>query len=676
MKWLADFVDVGDISIKDFAAKMTLSGSKVETIEPSVTFDGVPLDDTTVEFEITNNRPDCLSVRGLAREVAATFGRELRDVGTHGVRPRANNAHPYDVSLTISVENNALCPRYCGCVVTDIKIEPSPQWLQDRLHASGLRPINNIVDITNYVMLEFGQPMHAFDYANVQNDEIIVRTAREGEVLKTLDGKQHKLSQNMLVIADSDTPIGVAGVMGGANSEISENTKTIILESATFDSESIRKTAQSLNMRTDASSRFEKGLDPGNAPIALKRACELIEQLGCGTVAIDFIEVNNADLTLRSMTLECDVINRLLGTDYSRDAMVSALKLLGFGVDGDIVVIPSWRNDVSITADLAEEVARLHDYNTIPRTLNKSGSVGRLTVNQQNARKLGALCRGFGFTETLSFSFYGNNAFDQIGLPKSSPKRDAVRLLNPLGEDTALMRTTLLPSLLDVLRRNESLSTDNCSVYVYDKVYIKNDDILPLEKNHLALGCYGDERDFFDMKGIITALAEAFNLPSLSYAAKSDSGTFHPGRCAVISCNDVELGVMGQLHPALKNKNGLNHDCFLAELNMDVLWTQTLTEAKFSALPRYPSITRDLALVCKQEITNAQLCEAIESAAGELLVGLALFDLYEGSQIKEGMKSLAYTLTLRAPDRTLRDEDADDVIERVLAGCQGLATRR
>ncbi|MCL2547070.1 MAG: phenylalanine--tRNA ligase subunit beta [Oscillospiraceae bacterium] len=783
MNWLADFVDVGDVSIKDFAQGMTLSGTKVEmiaaqadslrnivvgkilkvekhpdadrlnicrvdagkplTIVTAATnvFDGayvpvaldgavladgtvikhgklrgvvsegmfcsfqelglehedVPyadldgililqnepkigveiaeilgLNDTTVEFEVTNNRPDCLSVRGLAREVAATFGRELK----FGGRNSEFGVAAGDLPFAVAVEDSALCSRYCGRVVKNIKVEPSPKWLRDRLRASGLRPINNIVDITNYVMLEYGQPMHAFDYVCVQGGEIVVRTARDGETLETLDGKQHKLLSSMLVIADSQKPIGVAGVMGGANSEITDVTRTIVLESATFNGESVRRTAQALNMRTDASSRFEKGLDANNALSALDRACQLIEQLACGEVVGDCVDVCTADISLRNMTLDCNAINALLGTDYSRDVIVKALRALGFGVEGDTVAIPSWRKDVAITADLAEEVARLHDYNAIPRTLNKSGAVGRLTEKQQNVRKLNNLCRGLGYTETLSFSFYGSNAFDQIGLPENSPKRDAIRLLNPLGEDTALMKTTHLPSLLDVLRRNDNLSLGDCAAFVFDKVYIKDADVLPAEKNYLALGCYGHERDFFTLKGAIDALALAFNLPALTYTAKSDCNTFHPGRCATIACDGVEFGVMGQLHPALKNKNDLTQDCFLAELDMDAFWQAALPEKKFAALPRYPAIVRDLALVCKCGVTHEQLHNSIMASAGELLVDLALFDVYEGSQIPDGMKSLAFSLTLRAPDRTLRDEDADAVIEHVLVGCKELAVRR
>ncbi len=620
------------------------------------------LDDTTVEFEITNNRPDCLSVRGLAREAAATFGRAL----TLPQPPVSPLGGAVADELTVEVEDAALCPRYCARMVKSITIAPSPDWMQNRLRASGIRAINNIVDITNYVMLEYGQPMHAFDLSCVGGNTIKVRTARAGETLETLDGKQHALDAAMLVIADAQKPIGLAGVMGGGNSEITDATTDIVFESATFDGPSVRRTALALNMRTDSSARFEKGLDPANTIGAVERACQLVEQLGCGTVVDGHLDVCAADLTPRTMTLEPDKINALLGTAIGRDDMVALLVSLGFGIDGDVVTIPSWRGDVSIMPDLAEEIARLRDYNSIENTLNASTVVGALTAEQQAQRKINQLCRALGYSEFLTYSFHGTGDLDAIGLPSDAPERRAVTLLNPLGEDTALMKTTLLPSLLQALQRNDSLSAERCALFTLGHIFIKTASVLPDEQRTLALGGYGEGYDFFALKGAVDALAAAFTLPPLTYEADADNATFHPGRCARISCNGTPLGVLGQLHPTLADEQGLTRDCLLCQLNFDAWLACALPERKFAPLPRYPAMRRDIAVVCAGDITNAQLLGTIADAGGALLVDVALFDVYTGSQVTEGHKSMAYALTLRANDRTLTDAEADAVVARIL----------
>jgi phenylalanyl-tRNA synthetase beta chain len=619
-------------------------------------------DDSIVEFEITNNRPDCLSVIGLARESAATFGTAL-SIPVPKVKGCGGDVREH---LSIEIENADLCPRYTGRMIQNIKIEPSPKWMRQRLRAAGVRPINNIVDITNYVMLEYGQPMHAFDYACLDGGKIIVRTAKQGESIHTLDGTPRALSPDMLVIADSKKPVGVAGVMGGENSEITENTKYAVFESANFNGISIRKTAIALGMRTDASSRFEKGLNPENTYLAVQRACELVELLGAGEVLDGIIDITAKQFVPRTLTLEPEKINRLLGTDISADFMKTTLIKLGFTVNGDIITVPSWRSDIEHYSDIAEEVARFYGYNIIEPTMFGGEAVaGGFTPKQALERHIGYILRGMGYSEIYTYSFISPSAYDKINLNEDSILKKSVVILNPLGEDTSVMRTTSLPSMLEILARNVSYRNTNVRLYELAKVYRPTDGLLPDECLVLTLGTYGSS-DFFGVKGSVEALLSALRVPDVSYAADSENSSYHPGRCAVVYSGKTAVGVIGQIHPAVAKNYDIG-EAYTAELDFPALLECRAPESKYFALPRFPAVTRDIALVCDTAVTVAMLTDCIKRGGGALLRAVALFDIYTGSQVPQGKKSVAFSLKLRSDDMTLTDADADGTTKKILA---------
>ena len=619
-------------------------------------------DDVITEFEITNNRPDCLSVIGLARESAVTYDTELR-LHTPEVRGSGDDITKH---LQIEIENPDLCPRYTGRMIKNIKIEPSPRWLRQRLRASGVRPINNIVDITNYVMLEYGQPMHAFDYACLDGGKIVVRTARAGETMNTLDGTPRTLDENMLVIADSKKPVGIAGVMGGENSEITENTKYAVFESANFNGTSIRRTAARLTMRTDASGRYEKGLDPMNTYPAVMRACELVEMLGAGEVVDGVIDVVAKEYEPRVIALQPERINALLGTDISVDFMVNILRKLGFETDGVNVTVPSWRADVEHYSDLAEEVARFYGYNVIePTPLRGSVSIGGLNERQAAHRRIGALCRSLGFSEITTYSFISPSDYDKIGIEKDSPLRAGPVILNPLGEDTSVMRTTSLPSMLGTLSRNANHRNENVRLYELATVYRDIGETLPDERAILTLGAYGNT-DFLTLKGQVEAIFEEFRVQDVSFEADSSIASRHPGRCARIYSGETELGVIGQIHPTVAAEYGLP-ETYAVELDLNELLACAQPESKFAPIPKYPSITRDIAVVCDEAVTIGALTNCIKNAGGELLKNVELFDIYRGTHIPEGKKSTAFSLVLRSDDKTLTDEHADETVKAILA---------
>lgn len=618
-------------------------------------------DDSIVEFEITNNRPDCLSVIGLARETAATFDTELK-LHTPEVKGVGGDINEH---LKVEIQAPELCPRYTARMIKNIKIEPSPLWMRQRLRASGVRPINNIVDITNYVMLEYGQPMHAFDYACLDEGKIVVRCAEDGEIMKTLDDTERKLDSNMLVIADANKPVGVAGVMGGANSEITENTQYAVFESANFNGTSVRRTAARLTMRTDASGRFEKGLDPENTYAAVQRACELVEMLGAGEVIDGIIDVVGKEYVPVKMNLDADKINALLGTDISEEFMVKALTTLGFVVEDGVVTVPSWRNDVEHYSDLAEEVARLYGYNEIQASMLKGETtMGALTEKQALERQVASLCRAMGFSEIYTYSFISPSAYDKIRMPADSALRDSVQILNPLGEDTSIMRTTSLPSMLDILSRNNSYRNENVKLYELAKVYRKNGEELPDERVIITLGAYGD-MDFFKMKGYVEAILGGMRVENVSFTADTENPSYHPGRCAVIKSGDITLGVMGQLHPLTAGAYDLN-EAYTVELDFGNCIAARSEEKGYEPIPRFPASTRDLAIVVDDEVTIAALVNCIKNAGGKLLKEVKLFDIYKGEHIPEGKKSTAFSLKLRADDQTLTDEMADTTIANVL----------
>jgi phenylalanyl-tRNA synthetase beta chain len=619
-------------------------------------------DDSIVEFEITNNRPDCLSVIGLARESAVTFGRSL-----HIPEPKVRgcggdiNAH-----LSIEIRNAELCPRYTARMIKNIKIEPSPKWMRQRLRAAGVRPINNIVDITNYVMLEYGQPMHAFDYACLDGGKIVVRTAASGEVMRTLDGTPRALTPDMLVIADANKPVGVAGVMGGENSEITENTTYAVFESANFNGISIRKTAMALSMRTDASSRFEKGLDPENTLKAVQRACELVEELGAGEILDGVIDITAKVYTPRTLQLEPEKINRLLGADIPVDFMVSTLKKLGFVVDNEKVTVPSWRSDIEHYSDLAEEVARFYGYDVIVPTMFGGETVtGGFTEKQTLERHIGYILRGMGFSEIYTYSFISPSAYDRIGLPSDSALRDSTVILNPLGEDTSVMRTTSLPSMLETLARNVSFRNTNVWLYELATVYRPSDGTLPDERPVLTLGAYGST-DFFAIKGCVETLLRDLRVTDVTFASDRENPSYHPGRCAVIRAGATAVGVIGQVHPAVANNYDIG-EAYAAELDFFKLLECRAAESKYVSLPKFPAVTRDIALVCDTSVTVAALTDCIKRGGGALLREVELFDIYTGSQVPQGKKSVAFSLKLRSDEATLTDADADGTSKKILA---------
>ena len=622
-------------------------------------------DDTIVDFEITNNRPDCYSIMGLAREAAAAFGKPMKhhEPVVHGSEAGSIFEH-----LDVEVPATALCNRYSSRMVANVKIGPSPKWLRQRLRANGVRPINNIVDITNYVMLEYGQPMHAFDYRYVSSGKIVVREAQAGETLTTLDGNVRNLKEGMLVIADDARPIGLAGIMGGENSEIKDDTTMVVFESANFNGTSIRQTALALGMRTEASGKFEKNLDPMMTIPAVQRACELVELLGCGDVLDGIIDIINYVPQERTLPLEPEKINHLLGTNISREDMVMYLNRLEIPVENDIIAVPSFRPDLVQMVDIAEEVGRSFGYNEIPVTQFRTATHGGYSQEMKLEAKAGALCRGLGYSEIITYSFTSPTVFDQIRLPADSPLRNTLRIQNPLGEDTSIMRTIALPSMLEILSRNNAYHNKAAKLYEVAKVYLPVEgQPLPQEPKMLVFGSYGEKETFFKLKGEIEALFAGLRMKKASYTAEKNNPSYHPGRCASISIDGEVIGVMGQVHPLVAKNYGIDSEVYCAELNFTKMLGLRLPDPTFTALPKYPAVSRDLALICSEDITVAQVEEVISASAGKLLRKIQLFDIYRGVGVPEGKKSMAFSLQLRADDRTLTDSDSEAVVNNVLA---------
>ena len=622
------------------------------------------LNDSVVEFEITNNRPDCLSVRGLARESACTFHTPLTFA-----EPTVTAGHgDIHEKLSVEIKDAELCPRYTARMVKNIKIAPSPKWMRRRLRASGVRPINNIVDITNYVMLEYGQPMHAFDYACLHDGKIIVRRAEEGESLRTLDGNDHALTPGMLVIADPEGPVALAGVMGGANSEITDETTTIVFESANFLGHSIRKTAIALGMRTDASGRFEKGLDLFATVPAVDRACELVEMLGAGEVFDGTIDVLAKEPETTFIELDDKRINALLGTDIPREFMTDTLTSLGFELNGNTLTVPSWRGDCTMLADIAEECARFWGYDKIEATdIRGAATQGGYSEKTLFVQKLGTACRAMGYTEVVTYSFVSPSSLDKIKVPADSPLRDNYRILNPLGEDTSVMRTTALPSMLGVLSTNLSRRNMEAKLYEMATVYKKQPGkVLADERTVLTLGAYGGDVDFFALKGAVEALLCAARTPDVRFTADTETAAFHPGRCAAVWSGDTRLGTLGQIHPDVCAAYGLDGATYCAEIDVVLLHDLEGAEPVYTPLPRFPAITRDIAVVCDAAVPVGELTECIRKAEKNVLRGVKLFDVYTGVGIPEGKKSVAFSLTLRSDDGTLTDDHAEEAVRAVL----------
>ena len=622
-------------------------------------------DDSIVEFEITNNRPDCYSLIGLARETAAAFNVPMKH---HEPVVKGGAEGNLCDLLDVDVQADDLCPRYTARMVRNVKIAPSPKWMRQRLRSAGIRPINNIVDITNYVMVEYGQPMHAFDYRYVKGGKIVVRRAGEDKTLTTLDGNVRTLQPDMLVIADETKPVGLAGVMGGENSEIVDDTVDVVFESANFLGSSIRKTALALGMRTDASAKFEKDIDPMLTVPAVNRACELVELLGAGEVMDGMIDVLNYVPQPVTVKLEPERINALLGTNISEADMIEYLHREEVPVVDGMIQVPSWRPDLRVMADIAEEVARYYGYNNIETTLMRGATtMGGYSDEQKLENAAGAAARALGYSEIITYSFVSPSSFDAIRLPADSPLRKTVKLVNPLGEDTSIMRTVILPSMLDILSRNYAFKNKGVKLYEIGKIYLPVEgQKLPDEPKRMIFGTYGEHENFFTLKGEIDALLEQLNVHPAAYIADTKNPSYHPGRCADIIIDGKKLGVIGQIHPLVAEGYGIDGEVYVAELDFTGLQAALAPERVFHSLPKFPTVSRDLALVCDEAMTVGMLEACIKKAGGKLLRSIQLFDIYRGPGIAPGKKSVAFSLELRADDRTLTDEDTTGVTNAVL----------
>ena len=622
-------------------------------------------DDSIVEFEITNNRPDCYSLIGLARETAAAFNVPMKH---HEPVVKGGAEGNLCDLLDVDVQADDLCPRYTARMVRNVKIAPSPKWMRQRLRSAGIRPINNIVDITNYVMVEYGQPMHAFDYRYVKGGKIVVRRAGADKTLTTLDGSVRVLQPDMLVIADETKPVGLAGVMGGENSEIVADTVDVVFESANFLGSSIRKTALALGMRTDASAKFEKDIDPMLTVPAVNRACELVELLGAGEVMDGMIDVLNYVPQPVTVKLEPERINALLGTNISETDMIEYLHREEVPVVDGMIQVPSWRPDLRVMADIAEEVARYYGYNNIETTLMRGATtMGGYSDEQKLENAAGAAARALGYSEIITYSFVSPSSFDAIRIPADSPLRKTVKLVNPLGEDTSIMRTVILPSMLDILSRNFAFKNKGVKLYEIGKIYLPVEgEKLPNEPKRMIFGTYGEHENFFTLKGEVDALLEQLNVHPATYVADTKNPSYHPGRCADIMIDGKKLGVIGQIHPLVAEGYGISGEVYVAELGFTGLQSALAPERVFHSLPKFPTVSRDLALVCDEAMTVGMLEACIKKAGGKLLRSIQLFDIYRGPGIAPGKKSVAFSLELRADDRTLTDEDTTGVTNAVL----------
>lgn len=623
------------------------------------------LTETVVEFEITSNRPDCLSVLGLARESAVTFGLPFRAP----VIKETGNSESASQYARVRVEASDLCPRYIARVVKNLKIEPSPKWLRERLQASGVRPINNIVDITNYVMLEYGQPMHAFDLSFLEGQEIIVRRAHDGEEITTLDGQLRKLDDEMLVICDQKKPVAVAGVMGGENSEITDETRTLLFESAFFVRSTVRRTTRKLGMRTEASARYEKGLDPQNCLPAVNRACELIEELGAGEVVGGMIDVDTSDHTPYVLDFRPDKINAFLGSEIDAEFMVKTLTDLGFKVDMEQkkIVVPSCRADVEGEADVAEEVARMYGYNRIGSSLvSGETTIGGKKPAMQLEERIKECLIAQGHYEIMTYSFTNPKSLDMINA--SEEQRQVIRIKNPLGEENSIMRSNMISSVMEVLARNYNQRNANVKVFEIGKVYIPK--ALPLtelpdEPKKIALGAYGNA-DFFTLKGALEALFEVAGIHNVQYEPLCDNKTFHPGKTATVLVHKKPIGVIGEIHPEVSARYGIDEAVYVAELDFASIFAASSMDRTYKPLGKFPAVTRDIAMLVDDSVRVAQIEEIIRKFSGKLLEDLILFDVYKGKQIPEGKKSVAYSAVYRADNRTLTDDDINKVFDRIV----------
>ena len=626
------------------------------------------LDDTVVEFEITSNRPDCLSVIGLARETAISFDKPL-NIPTPVVK-EMNDGDKIDNYLSVKISDSDLCFRYAAKVVKNVKIAPSPLWLRMRLRAAGVRPINNIVDITNYVMLEYGQPMHAFDYAMLDGSAINVRRAADGELFKSLDDKDHTLDSSMLVIADGSKACALAGVMGGANSEIKDSTTTVVFESACFSGPSVRVTAKKNGMRTESSARFEKGLDPENCMAGLLRACELVQLLGAGDVVDGLIDVYPTKPETVKLPLNVEKINAFLGTELDYDYMKSVLERLDCKVEGNEITVPSFRADLTCMQDIAEEIIRIYGYNKIKSTcIYAETTQGGRTHKQQYEVDCEHLLYGMGFNQIQTFSFISPKYYDKIRMAENSPLRKSVVISNPLGEDTSVMRTTALPSMMEVVARNVNFSNEDVRLFEMATTYIPNegDNVLPNENKVITLAAYGKDEDFYSLKGVIENILESAGIEKARFVSYSEDKAYHPGRCAkVVTADGTELGIFGQVHPLTAKNYDISIPVYAAELSFDAIFDAADMTIDYKPLPKFPAVSRDFSFVCDEEIEVGTIEEVMAKAAGKLCEDVKLFDIFRGEKIGVGKKSVAFRVILRASDRTLTVEEVDKVSNKIL----------
>lgn len=624
------------------------------------------LNENVVEFEITSNRPDCFSIIGLARETAVTFDKPLN---IKKPTYTENNENIAD-TLSVEVSDKEKCLRYSAKMIKNVKIGPSPAWMRQRLHACGVRAINNIVDITNYVLLEYGQPMHAFDLRDLSGNKIIVRTAKECETIKTLDEIDRTPNTDSLLICDGEKAVAIAGVMGGFNSEVKDDTTTVIFESATFDAASVRLTAQKVGLRTEASSRYEKGLDPNNTLPALERACELVEMLGCGEVVGGLIDIQGKERTAKTLAFRPEKINAFLGTDISTDDMVKYLEKLEFTVDTQAMTLtaPTFRPDIECEADVAEEIARMYGYDKIPSTLlSGEATKGGKNARQKAQDKVNSIMLAQGMNEIYTYTFVSPSCFDKLCIPSDSPLRNTVKITNPLGEDTSIMRTTTIGSMLEILSRNYNQRNETAKLFEIGKIYLPTESgKLPNEPEIIMMGMYGPNVDFYDIKGACEALFEGMGVKNVKYTALKDNPTFHPGRTANVEINGENVGIIGEIHPNVSAKYEIDVPAYVAEINFEVLFKNIDNTAKFKALPKFPAITRDIAMLCDAETPVAEIEDVIVKSSGKLLDTIKLFDVYQGEQIPEGKKSVAYAVSYRAADRNLTGEEVNKVFDKVL----------
>ena len=630
------------------------------------------LDDTVFEYEITNNRVDCYSIIGIAREAAATFRKPF----TPPVVTETGNAEDINDYVKVDVEATDLCSRYTARLVKNIKLAPSPKWMQRRLASAGIRPINNIVDITNYVMEEYGQPMHAYDYDTLAGGKIVVRRAKDGEKFITLDGQERTLDSDMLMICDGEKAVGLAGIMGGENSKITDDVKTMLFEAATFDGTNIRKATKRLGLRTDASGKFEKGLDPENALAAMNRACQLIEELGAGEIVGGVVDVYPNKKERVRVPFEPERINALLGTNVSVEEMLGYFKMLELDYDEakQELIIPTFRQDLLRTADIAEEVARFFGYANIPTTLPHGAStMGKISFKQRVEDVAGEIAQFCGFSQAMTYSFESPKVFDKLKLAADAEERKTVVISNPLGEDFSIMRTLPLNGMLNSLATNYNRRNKDVKLYELAKVYVPVEgEDLPDERVQFTLGFYGDG-DFFTMKGVVEEFLEKIGMSARpEYNPEAGKTFLHPGRQAEILYKDTVIGYLGEVHPDVADTYGLGERTYIAVLDLPEILPFASFDRKYEGIAKFPAVTRDISMVMPKTVLVGEVEKIIEKRGGKLLEKYNLFDIYEGAQIKEGFKSVAYTISFRAKDRTLEDKDIQPIMEKILGDLSGM----